>query len=187
VSKAEAVSALRRAKGISSRNLQDGTPPPPPGGDQPIGEAVTPGPGGSFTLPQLEPGSYFIPLTLLPGEYTIRIGDQVVTLTVTAGTSQTSVDLAGGVRITFVTTAAPTPTSSGGPLPLSAFHMTATALAGALSPTPSPPPSPAELPSGGLFSDADDDATPGGLTLLAIMGAGLIAVVVVVRRLRSSV
>lgn len=184
-----------------------GNPPAEPfqGGPTPTGDGdpiltITIGPDGSFQIPELAPGNYFLDIDLPPGTYTFVIGDQRVVINLISGTQQSVVELPNGAILTLIVntvaavtqvTATPssTPTEDIG---ISPFDRTATALSNqlTLSAQPSGSPSPFILPTEiaqtGLFSDAASEATPAGLTLLAIMGVGLIAVVVVVRRLRSS-
>lgn len=171
------------------------TPTAPAGGDGYVG-SFTIGPDGTITivLPP-EPGTYFLEGSLPPGNYTVNVGDQTIDFTVPpSGTIQVPIALDDQTLILIITAiTVDTPTPSITPTlidvgSLSPFLQTATAIALTSQPgTPTASPTQAVIPSTGLFSDGLDSATPEGLSTLALIGVGLIGVVFVVRRLRSSI
>lgn len=170
------------------------TPTLPVGGDGYVG-TFSIGPDGTITitLPP-EPGTYFLEGSLPPGNYTVNVGDQSIEFTVPpSGTIQVPIALDDQTLILVITAiTVDTPTPSVTPTvidvgSLSPFLQTATAIALTSQPeTPTPSPTTGEIPSTGLFSDGLGSTTPEGLSTLALVGVGLLGVVFVVRRLRSS-
>ncbi|MCB9437187.1 MAG: hypothetical protein H6673_09375, partial [Anaerolineales bacterium] len=170
------------------------TPTAPVEGDGYVG-TFTIGPDGTITitLPP-EPGTYFLEGSLPPGNYTVNVGDQSIDFTVPpSGTIQVPIALDDQTLILVITAiTVDTPTPSITPTvidvgSLSPFLQTATAIALTSQPeTPTPSATAGEIPSTGLFSDGLGNATPEGLSTLALVGVGLLGVVFVVRRLRSS-
>lgn len=155
---------------------------------------ITTATDGTFDFGSLEPGVYWLVLdfaSLPPNLQALvpRGEPLVIKITVPVG---------GEVRFTV---GAPPPTATPEPTraELSPFDMTATAFAelAAQSVTPTetgqavtPSPTVTALPQTGFFSDLGGrsgamDGTS-GLTLLAIAAAGLVAVVFIARRLRTS-
>ena len=156
-------------------------------GDEFVGEIIT-GEAGEFDFGALEPGVYWllVDYTSLPADIQAQIPatDQVLI--------QVNVPTVGEVTFTVGIPPTPTPDLEG----ISAT-MTALAVAG-VSPTASATVEvateeaaalPEALPTTGLFSDIADQAGDidgsSGLTLLAIAAAGLVAVVVIARKLRT--
>lgn len=183
-------------QGDSGTPTPTGPTPPPPGADEPVA-TVTIGPDGSFIvgLPA-EPGIYYLVVTLPPGDYSILIEGQTQVFTVP---DQQLLDDAGNeipneVRIdiadrTFILLAyvlpvggpaSPTPTIDQN---LSPFLQTATAAARNAIPTATF--GPTAIPGAG-GADILGGGTAGSLTLLALVGAGLVGLVFVVRRMRST-
>jgi hypothetical protein len=181
-----------------------------------LGGTIDPG-GEIIIPPLEPGSTYYLQIPvddLAPGEYTLEIGGATITFELPVESDLVALDpveitqsngttaflvlvLTGGapdVTPTPTNTLAPgvtpspsatlgvtltisvTPPDAG---TLSPFDMTATALAGS--------PSPTILPEGGFFEDLGDSPSSSGLALLAFLGAGLVAVVVVARRLRSMV
>ena len=150
--------------------------------------SVTLGSDGNFNIEiPNDPCTYYLAMDLLPGDYTLTIEGQPVSFTVPVvgegtptfidvpldiGNADQEVILRVFVRIGGGTPVPP-------PSDLSPFLQTATAVAGQGQPVVTPTISPETLPTAGGALDS------GGLTLLAILGAGLIGVVFVVRRLRG--
>lgn len=181
---------------------QGGPTATPSGDGQPI-QTIVIGPDGAFEIPPLAPGNYFLDVGLPPGTYTFRIGEEQVVINLVSGTQQQTLNLPNGVNLTIIVRAVTAPTSitltptSTATIDSSipAFDLTVTAIFANQTASAQPPVSgasptiilPTQIAQTGLFSDAADEATPAGLTLLAILGVGLIAVVVVVRKLRSSI
>ncbi|MBI5931185.1 MAG: hypothetical protein HY862_17885 [Chloroflexi bacterium] len=190
----------RRIPNDAPYNPAQGGPTPSSGDGQPI-QTIIIGPDGAFEIPDLLPGNYYLDVSLPPGTYTFRIDEEQVVINLVSGTQQSTVNLPNGVNLTIivqavsaatVVTLTPTSTATFDPN-LGAFALTATALSAQQTASAQPQVTtsptiilPTQIAQTGLFSDAAEEATPAGLTLLAIMGVGLIAVVVVVRRLRSS-
>lgn len=180
-----------------------GGPTPSTGDDQPI-QTIVIGPDGAFEIPPLSSGNYFLDVSLPPGTYTFRVGEEQVVINLVSGTQEQTVNLPDGVNLTIIVRAVSaatvvtlTPTSTATiPEGIAPFDLTVTAIFANQTASAQPPVSvgspttfvlPTQIAQTGLFSDAAEEATPAGLTLLAILGVGLIAVVVVVRRLRSSI
>lgn len=177
--------------------------PTPTGDGQPI-QTIVIGPDGSFEIAPLAPGNYFLDVGLPPGTYTFNIGEEQLVVNLVSGTQTNTLNLPNGVNLTIIVRAVSAPTAvtltptntSTFPPDASSFDLTVTAIfnnqTASAQPraTSSASPTiilPTQIAQTGLFSDAAEEATPAGLTLLAILGVGLIAVVVVVRRLRSSI
>lgn len=198
-----AVFARRAPDDLPNRPFQGG---PTPGVDdgEPI-QTIIIGPNGEFEIPELAPGNYFLDVSLPPGTYTFQIGEEQRVINLVSGTQQDTFEFPNGVFLTIIVRAVSvptlvtlTPTNTVTIDPgIQPFDLTMTSIfaqqtASAqtqVSSVTSPSVAitlPTQIPQTGLFSDAADEATPAGLTLLAILGIGLIAVVVVVRRLRSS-
>ncbi|GAB4417842.1 MAG: hypothetical protein Kow00106_13740 [Anaerolineae bacterium] len=169
------------------------TPTPEISADELIA-VITTATDGTFDFGSLEPGDYWLVLdyaSLPPNLQALVPAGEPLVIKVT-------VPVEGEVR--FVV-GAPPPTAT--PVPttaeLSPFDMTATAFAleAAESVTPTetgealtPSPTVTAIPQTGLFSDIGDgsesiDGTS-GLTLLAIAAVGLVAVVFIARKLRTS-
>ncbi|HML22038.1 MAG TPA: PPC domain-containing protein [Aggregatilinea sp.] len=157
-------------------------------GDEFIGEIIT-GEAGDFDFGALEPGVYWllVDYASLPPDIQAQIPptDEVLI--------QVNVPTTG--EVTFTVGIPPTSTPD-----LEGISATMTALAvSGVSPTPSEVGTeealevtamPSALPTTGFFSDIADQAGDiggaSGLTLLAIAAAGLVAVVVIARKLRTS-
>ncbi len=188
--------AFRRSRPGSGGDgvFQDGPTPTP--SDEDVAEgSFTIGEDGTFNLilPS-EPGTYYLVMDLQPGDYTIFIENQEINFTVPEGstleqpialTDRTVILVVTGIIATPTPTPSPTLTITVGtgtdPGELSAFFQTATAVAVVITPTPTPE----GIPETGLFTQELD--TTEELTLLALLGMGLIGVVVIVRRLRAAV
>lgn len=186
---------------------QQGDGTPAPDGDEPgIPISIQPDGTGTIVLPG-EPGTYFLVLEFPPGTYTLFIEEQIIDFTVIQGEFTESVVILADrtliLRSFGLDPQAPTPTETPSPTPtleiplqdtpISPFLQTATANARTLPEitatvvvTITPSASPTALPETGLFFD-DDAATSDGLTMLALMGVGLLGIVFIVRRLRSSI
>lgn len=169
------------------------TSTPPVEGDNYVG-SFTIGPDGTIVivLPP-EPGTYFLEGSLPPGEYAVEVEGQRIDFTVPpSGTIQVPIALDDRTLILVITAiTVDTPTPSITPTlidvgSLSPFLQTATAIALTSQPG-TPTPTQDEIPATGLFSDGLGSATPEGLSTLALVGVGLLGVVFVVRRLRSSI
>ena len=191
------------------------TPTPPPAGGDALGVPIViePDGGGTINLPG-EPGTYFLVVNFPPGIYIIFIEGQEVefevileqfTETVVILADRTLIIRAFGVPeiLPSPTPTIPTATATV-PLqdtPISAFLQTATAAARTIVPVitetvvvtrtiqPSTTvgpgtPLPTEIPETGF--SIDGSSTPEGLTMLALMGIGLLGVVFVVRRIRAN-
>jgi hypothetical protein len=166
-----------------------GTPTQVPGGDTIISQGTFAGGQQIVIEIPVEAGIYYVVTDLPPGEYTLTLDGTPYSIsvpTVVDETVPTFVDVPlniGGEGQTVILRvfvrgigggATPVPPSD-----LSPFLQTATAVAGQGQPAVTATVSPETLPTAGGALDS------GGLTLLAILGAGLIGVVFVVRRLRS--
>ncbi len=179
---------------VSGPARQDDFPTPTlESGDEFIGEIIT-GLEGEFDFGTLEPGIYWLQVDYasLPPDIQAQIppSEQVLI--------QVNVPVSG--EVTFTVGIPPTATPN-----VAAINATMTALAGTATITPTqevatPEPEttegvggaalPTALPTTGLFADIADRAGDiegtNGLTLLAIAAAGLVAVVVIARKLRTS-
>lgn len=179
-------------------------PTPGPGEDIPIGEIVI-GEDGTFILRlPPEPDTYYIEIDLTPGNYILNIEGRDIPFTVPeTGSDQVIIALTDRTVILVVNaveedevvlvTATPTitPTFDVGD-GSSSFFLTATAVARTRVPqitlsATMPGPTVTAIPQTGLFSSEDGGMSPGQLTLLALIGAALMGVVFVVRRLRTAV
>ncbi|GIK66555.1 MAG: hypothetical protein BroJett018_43490 [Chloroflexota bacterium] len=191
----------RRLPNDPQNGPAQGGPTPTTGDGQPI-QTIVIGPDGAFEIPPLGPGNYFLDVGLPPGTYTFRIGEEQVVINLVSGTQQQTLNLPNGVNLTIIVRAVTAPTvvtltptsTSTIDSSIPAFDLTVTAIFANQTASAQPQvitsPTivlPTQIAQTGLFSDAAEEATPAGLTLLAILGVGLIAVVVVVRRLRSSI
>ena len=195
---------MRYDPGAAQSGPFQGGPTPPPDGDEPgIPVVIEPDGTGTITLPG-EPGTYFLVLELPPGTYTLFIEGQEIQFTVIEGeTTEAVVILADRTLIirsfgTAPDATPPTPIPSATPTldipiqdtPISPFLQTATANARDVGPevvtvTATVIVTATAIPQAGLFSE-DGTATTEGLTMLALMGVGLLGIVFIVRRLRSS-
>lgn len=189
-------SAPRNAGGIVL--VQAGNPPtatPEISADELIA-VITTATDGTFDFGSLEPGIYWLVLdfaSLPPNlQALVPTGEPLVI--------KITVPVEGEVRFVVgapppTVTSTPEPTKAG----LSPFDMTATAFAelaaGSATPTETgealtPSPTVTAIPQTGLFSDVGDGAgsidSTSGLTLLAIAAVGLVAVVFIARKLRTS-
>jgi hypothetical protein len=176
--------------------IRQGTPTPTlePGLDEFITSIIT-GPEGEFNFGALEPGIYWLVLdyATLPPDIQAQFpaGEPVFIMV--------NVPVTG--EVTFTVGVEPTPT----PTPFDPIiftqtanavaSMTAMALSGTpgfatLTNTPEPQITVSRIPDTGLFSDigTDDGGLEGssGLTILAIAAVGLVAVVFIARKLRTS-
>jgi hypothetical protein len=171
--------------GLAGR-FQDDTPTPEPG-DQLI-STITTGPNGSFDFGVLEPGDYWLEIDYdsLPPDL------QALVPAPTEGPVLLLVSVPTEGEVTFIVFPGPSPTPSPVTPGLSPEDMTGTAEALTTTPgevvivltiTPSP-----EMPESGLFSSDEDGNidSASGLTILAIAAAGLVAVVFIARKLRTS-
>lgn len=169
--------------------------PTPEQGDILLGQTTT-GPAGEFDFGQLEPGVYFLVVRYedLPDELKAQITTptDLVYIKVTVPTfGQTTFEITtpevGGTPVTT----APRITPQASPL------VTGTQPTGLLTVTPSPTEevvgtiaSPTALQNTGVLSDAANSLSDGngtsGLTILVIAAVGLVAVVFVARKLRTS-
>lgn len=183
---------------------QQGGPTPTPAGDEPgVPITIQPDGTGTITLPG-EPGTYFLVLDFPPGSYTLFIEGQEIDFEVIQGQFTEAVVILADrtliIRSFGLDPAEPTPTvetptpTLDVPLqdtPISPFLQTATANARDVLPVVTATvvvtvtPTPDMIPQTGLFSE-DGTATTEGLTMLALMGAGLLGIVFIVRRLRST-
>lgn len=170
---------------------QDGTATPEPDGDQFVGQ-VTTGDLGNFDFGQLEPGIYFLVIAYddLPPSLQALVSPDREFVSI-----MVNVPVSG--EVTFTVGAEPTAT----PDPIF-FDQTATALA-LLTPTEGTPEEAdagtpdgtitvtitptLEMPDTGIFSDSGGSVdSSDGLSILAIAAIGLMAVVFVARKLRTS-
>ncbi len=206
----EAGSTTRRNSGIvlvSAQHgsqpfvmAQEGTATPAPTGDELVDSIITAA-GGAFDFGSLEPGIYWIELdynslpenlkALVPagqplvikatvpvgGPVSFEVGAPTPAPTVTTGPATKSpFELTADARTAQVTPGTPEPTTSGVP--------------GLVTLTNTGEPTIAALPTTGFFSDIGDSAGgidgSSGLTVLAIAAVGLVAVVFIARKLRTS-
>lgn len=170
---------------------QDGTATPEPDSDQFVGQ-VTTGDLGNFDFGQLEPGIYFLVIAYddLPPSLQALVSPDREFVSI-----MVNVPVSG--EVTFTVGAEPTAT----PDPIF-FDQTATALA-LLTPTEGTPEEAdagtpdgtitvtitptLEMPDTGIFSDSGGSVdSSDGLSILAIAAIGLMAVVFVARKLRTS-
>jgi hypothetical protein len=177
------------------------TPTPPIGVDELIA-VITTATDGRFDFGALEPGEYWLELeyeTLPPAlRALVPAGEPLVIKVIVPAVGEVSFVI--GAPPPTIT---PTPTITPSPQEISPFDMTATAFAeqiaaltaAAITPTLTPEPeeiteTPAALPTAGFFSGIGDQAGSlggtSGLTLLAIVAAGLMAVVFIARKLRTA-
>lgn len=169
---------------------QDGGTPTPEGGDTIEFEGTfNSGERIVLNLPS-GPGTYYVVTDLNPGDYTLTLDGQTFTFSMPEiGEGDpifidVPLEEIGNEGQTFILRVfarvgegdVPTPDPNVGSL--SPFLQTATAVGGA-GPVVTATDTPESLPTAGGALDS------GGLTLLAILGVGLIGVVFVVRRLRS--
>lgn len=186
--------------------LRQGTPTPIP--DDLIDEIIS-ATEGLFDFGELEPGIYWVELdyaTLPPelqalvppgeplvfklivpigGEFTIELGGP----TPTPGAAATPTPEVNDIQLTATAfarqTASPQPTFDVGVTTLTPTIDTDIVT---LTPTSEPGDLTATLPNTGFFSDISDDGVGGtsGLAVLAVAAAGLVAVVFIARKLRTS-
>jgi len=190
---AEQSSTASRSTGVDDGIVlvQAGSTPTPEISLDELVDVITTTSDGSFDFGSLEPGIYWLELDFesLPPDLQalVPVGEPVVIMV--------TVPVQG--EVTFTIGAPPVPTATPTPEPpeLSPFDMTATARAAVvdivtLTPTSEPGEVVTALPETGLFTDIGDKTSEiegtSGLTLLAIAAAGLVAVVVIARKLRTS-
>jgi hypothetical protein len=175
--------------GNSGVHQDGGTPTQEPGGDTIISQGTFSGGQQVVIEIPVDVGTYYVVTDLPPGDYTLTLAGTPYSFTVPVVadvTVPTFVDVPldiGGEGQTVILRVFVRGIGGGGtPIPpsdLSPFLQTATAVAGQGQPVATATQSAEVLPTAGGALDS------GGLTLLAILGAGLIGVVFVVRRLRS--
>lgn len=202
----ETGSSTRRNSGIVLASVRNGPQPvrlaqggtPIPTGDELVDTILT-ATEGKFDFGSLEPGIYWIQLDYnsLPESLKALVpAGQPLVIKATVPT---------GGEVTFeIGAPTPVPTEPPGTPTLSPIEMTASArpqpTAGSPEPTTSgvpplvtlttTPEAPAFIPTTGFFSDIGDSAGgiegSSGLTVLAIAAVGLVAVVFIARKLRTS-
>jgi hypothetical protein len=178
---------------------QEGTTTPVPlTGDELVDTIIT-ATGGAFDFGSLEPGIYWIEL-----DYN-SLPESLKALVPAGQNLVIKATVPVGGNVTFeVGAPTPVPTVPTGPATLNAIEQTASArppaTAGSPQPTTSGVPQlvtltntaepPVGLPTTGFFSDIGDSAGgidgSSGLTVLAIAAVGLVAVVFIARKLRTS-
>lgn len=163
--------------GVLARPALQGTPAP---GDELIETTIT-DPEGEFDFGALDPGVYWLLLDYdsLPDNLKALVDPgqlYYVKATVPTGGDPITFEIGSVVAVTATPRPTNTPTVEGTP--------------GLVTATPSVEPGASALPTTGFFSDIGDDAGSlggsSGLAVLAIAAAGLIAVVFIARKLRTS-
>ena len=164
--------------------------PPPPSGDELI-DVITSATDGTFDFGSLEAGTYWVEVEYasLPPDLQalVPFGQPLVI--------QVNVPVEGEITFDIMQFIPPPPGISPTPSPTRVVTGTPvpTGFVATVAPTVEPAgtiASPVALPTSGFFSDIGDktgnlDGTS-GLTVLAIAGAGLVAVVFIARKLRTS-
>lgn len=167
--------------------------PQPAAGDEAVGELIVPQ-DGSFDFGEMEEGIYWIEIdydSLSPALQALYPPGQPIYFQVIVPTSGEPIIIRPPVP-----GATPTPTATATPAGPSATPggESPTPAGELVTPTPSPEPgtpaTPVALPTTGFFGDIGDSTGTlegsSGLMILAIAAVGLVAVVFIARRLRTS-
>ena len=179
-----------------------GTPVPTaiPGSGDRLVAVIIAQPDGSFTLSGLPPGNYWLVINGDLVEFAVPDEPAILEIPIDG----TPVPVLVFPNIEFPTpppppTITPIPTNTV-PAEVQAFTQTAeaqqTALASqfptfqtivATEATVTPAATDDELPNSGFFDELGEDASPTGLLFLALLGGLMVAAIVIIRRLRTSV
>lgn len=176
------------------------TPTLVPGSGDPLVAVIIAQPDGSFSLSGLPPGNYWLVINGDLVEFAVPDAPAILEIPING----TPIPVLVYPNIEFPTpppppTITPTPSNTVPP-EVQAFTQTAeaqqTALASqfptfqtivATEATATPVATDSELPDSGFFDELGEDATPTGLLFLALLGGLMVAAIVIIRRLRTSV